>query len=103
MIHIQDHPLRYELANEAHTRPFPSMVAPGIVAFLALKQEPGQARDRDADRVLLIQLLERFGAPQHQPDETYYSGEKNISLKVGTAYRVRDIYYISVRSFRKTL
>ena len=38
MSHIQDHPLRYELANELHTRPIPSMEAPGTVAFLALKQ-----------------------------------------------------------------
>ena len=49
MNHIQDHPLRYELVNELHTRPFLSMVAPGTVAFLALKQESGQARDRDAN------------------------------------------------------
>jgi hypothetical protein len=46
MNHIWDHPLRYEL----HTRLFPSMTAPGTVAFLALKQAFGQDRDRDADR-----------------------------------------------------
>ena len=38
MSQLQDHPLRYELTNELHTRPFPSMAAPGTVVFLALKQ-----------------------------------------------------------------
>jgi hypothetical protein len=42
MNHIWDHPLRYELANELHTRPFPSVTAPGTVAFLALKQALGK-------------------------------------------------------------
>ena len=35
---IQDHPLRYELANELHARPFPSLDAPGRVAYLAFTQ-----------------------------------------------------------------
>ena len=38
MSHMEDHLLRYELANELHTRPFPSMPAPGTVVFLALKK-----------------------------------------------------------------
>lgn len=68
MNHIWDHPLRYELANELHTRPFPSVTAPGTVAFLALKQAFGQDRDRDADRgfclsncwiVLVLHILNR--------------------------------------------
>lgn len=60
---ISDHPLRYELSNELHARPFPEISAPCRAAFLAIK-EPRQAakRDRTADRVHLIALLDRFGA-----------------------------------------
>ena len=55
---IQDHPLRYELANELHARPFPSLDAPGRVAYLAFTQntEGGDhsrlRRPRPIDRVV---------------------------------------------------
>ena len=74
MSQLQDHPLRYELTNELHTRPFPSMAAPGTVVFLALKQSTEVGRDADADRALLIKLLDRFGAKHPQPEATHYSG-----------------------------
>ncbi|MEM6482792.1 MAG: DUF3422 family protein, partial [Pseudomonadota bacterium] len=38
MSSIPDHPLRYELANELHARPFPSLGAPSSVMFLAIKR-----------------------------------------------------------------
>lgn len=73
---IQDHPLRYALANELHARPFPVSQAPCTVAFLAIKK-PDQAagRDRGLDRAHLLDLLDRHGAPHPQPDATHYAGQ----------------------------
>ncbi|MBT8408917.1 MAG: DUF3422 domain-containing protein, partial [Alphaproteobacteria bacterium] len=63
MTRPKDHPLRYELANELHARPFPALQSPCRAVFLAIKREENAvARDRDADRVHLIDLLDRFGA-----------------------------------------
>jgi len=76
MAKIEDHPLRYALANELHARPFPSVEAPGRAAYLALKPAHNAAgRDRDAERAHLIDLLDRFGAPHPQPDATHYFGQ----------------------------
>lgn len=72
---IEDHPLRYQLANELHARPFPSIDAPARAAFLAIKQPTdAAARDGEADRAHLIDLLDRHGAPHPQPDATHYFG-----------------------------
>lgn len=71
-----DHPLRYQLANELHARPFPVMAAPGRAAYLAIKPaQRAAARDRSLDRAHLIALLDRFGAAHPQPDATHYSGQ----------------------------
>ncbi|HHB81348.1 MAG TPA: DUF3422 domain-containing protein [Aliiroseovarius sp.] len=76
MSHIQDHPLRYELANELHARPFLALNVPSRAAYLAVKQ-PGNAagRDREADLAHLIRLLDRYGASHPQPGATHYFGE----------------------------
>jgi uncharacterized membrane-anchored protein len=73
---LQDHPLRYQLANELHARPFPSMETPSRVVFLAIKR-PTEAvsRDRSADVAHLIDLLDRHGAAHPQPGATHYSGQ----------------------------
>ena len=72
---VTDHPLRYQLANELHARPFPAISAPGRAVFLAIKRvDNAAARDRDADRAHLIALLDRFGAAHPQPGATHYSG-----------------------------
>ena len=42
---IADHLQRYQLANELHARPFPFHSAPGMVAFLALKEPEMQRRE----------------------------------------------------------
>ncbi|RMA41689.1 DUF3422 family protein [Rhodophyticola porphyridii] len=72
---IEDHPLRYTLANELHARPFPALNCPGQAAFLAIKQPKDAAkRDRALDRAHLIELLDRFGA-QHPPENaTHFFG-----------------------------
>lgn len=76
MAPIEDHPLRYKLANELHARPFPSMRAPCEAAYVAFKQpEMAANRDREADIAHLYKLLDRHGAPHPQPGATHYYGQ----------------------------
>jgi len=73
---IQDHPMRYKLANELHARPFPSFSEPGTVAYLAIKQpQNAVSRDREQERLDLIALLDRFGTPHPQPGATHFFGD----------------------------
>lgn len=77
MAPIADHPLRYALTGELHARPFPSVRAPQIVAFLAIKQAGDAAardRDRGADMAHLVALLQHYGAPLPEKDATHYYG-----------------------------
>ena len=73
---IEDHPLRYDLANELHARPFPSLNAPSTAVYLAIKKEQNAAkRDRQTDMAHLIDLLDRHGATHPQPGATHYFGQ----------------------------
>ncbi|PTX56597.1 putative membrane-anchored protein [Litoreibacter ponti] len=73
---MEDHPLRYTLANELHARPFPTLEAPCGAIYLAIKRaEDAAGRDREADRLHLTQLLDRHGAPHPQPGATHWFGE----------------------------
>ena len=73
---IDDHPLRYKLANELHARPFPSMEAPCSAAYIAIKQpHDAVSRDRQRDLDHLTALLDRFGAQHPQPGATHYYGQ----------------------------
>lgn len=73
---IQDHPLRYKLANELHARPFPSLTAPCRAIYLAIKQPRDAAsRDRSLDLIHLIDLLDRYGTAHPQPGATHYQGQ----------------------------
>lgn len=75
MTPIENHPLRYKLANELHARPFPSLLAPSMAAFLAImKDRDAVGRSKSDDLGFLIKLLDRFGAPHPQPGATHYSG-----------------------------
>ncbi len=75
MTPIDDHPLRYALANELHARPFPVATPPCTVAFLAIKKPVAAvARDRGEDLGHLINLLDRHGAQHPQPEATHYAG-----------------------------
>ncbi len=76
MAGIEDHPLRYQLVNELHARPFPVIAAPGRAAYLALKPaSDAAARDRSKDVEHLKALLDRYGAPHPEPGATHYFGE----------------------------
>ncbi|QFT63756.1 Uncharacterized membrane-anchored protein [Roseivivax halotolerans] len=72
---IQDHPLRYSLANELHARPFPALKTPCRAVFLAIKKAKGAAsRDKSLDLRHLTDLLDRYGAPHPQPGATHFQG-----------------------------
>lgn len=76
MASVEDHQLRYKLANELHARPFPSLDAPCFAAYLAVKRpENAVSRDREADIAHLLALLDRFGAAHPQPGANHYFGE----------------------------
>jgi uncharacterized membrane-anchored protein len=73
---IQDHPLRYQLANELHARPFPTMTCPSTVVYLAIKQpEEAVHRDRSLDIAHLVDLLDRHGAPHPKPGATHHAAK----------------------------
>ncbi len=72
---LAEHPHRFELANELHARPFPSLAAPCHAVFLAVKRREGAAnRDRNLDRDHLVALLDRFGAQHPAADATHFFG-----------------------------
>ena len=72
---LEDHALRYQLANELHARPFPALDVPSSVAYLAVKRpEAAVGRDRDADLAHLRALLDRHGAAHPRPGATHWSG-----------------------------
>ncbi|MEO1777783.1 MAG: DUF3422 domain-containing protein [Pseudomonadota bacterium] len=76
MAPIEDHPLRYRLANELHARPFPSMRAPSAAIYVAFKQpEMAANRDRTQDLAHLHDLLDRHGVSHPQPGATHYYGQ----------------------------
>ena len=81
MLQIDDHLLRFKVANELHTRPFPIMEAPCTAAFIALKQKGDSAtRDPQQEFAHLIELLDRHGAPHPQPNATHYYGQIGKNL-----------------------
>jgi uncharacterized membrane-anchored protein len=70
---LQQHPLRYALANELHARPFQAMAAPGRLVHLAFKRPEGAAeRDTAADRAHLAAFLDRHGAPHPAPEAGHF-------------------------------
>ncbi|WP_417262101.1 DUF3422 family protein [Celeribacter sp.] len=75
MAPLQDHPRRYELANELHARPFPEVSTNARAAYLAIRASGDAARrDRDLDRAHLLALLDRYGAAHPAPGATHYIG-----------------------------
>ena len=71
---IEDHPLRYQLANELHARPFPALQAPARAVYLAIKKaQDAASRDRSEDLDHLIDLLDRYGTQHPQPGATHFT------------------------------
>lgn len=74
MTTLQDHPMRYQLVNELHARPFPTMSASSRVIYFAVKQpKEAVARDRSKDVEHLVSLLDRHGEPHPKPGATHHS------------------------------
>ncbi|AZV77569.1 DUF3422 domain-containing protein [Parasedimentitalea marina] len=102
---IQDHPLRYQLANELHARPFPTMQGPCTVVFVTIKQEHQAVhRDRDEDLRHLIDLLDRHGAAHPKPGATHHSaqiGRHQLKWEQHTEFVSYMIYSsgVSARAF----
>ena len=72
---LDDHPLRYTLNSELHARPFPSLVARHVAAYLAVRPIGDAAtRDRSVDLQQLRALLTHYGAPLPSEDATHYFG-----------------------------
>lgn len=68
--------MRYQLSNELHARPFPTLTAGSRAVFLALKHRHKAGVDAaQADIDHLILLLDRYGAPHPQPGATHYFGK----------------------------
>jgi uncharacterized membrane-anchored protein len=73
---LADHPQRYAIVNELHARPFPAVEVPSTAIYLAIKQPDDAAnRDRALDRAHLLNLLDRTGGAQPQPEATHFFGE----------------------------
>jgi uncharacterized membrane-anchored protein len=73
---LRDHSQRYDLANELHARPFPTLNVPCHAVYLAIKKpEDAVNRDRSADRAHLLSLLDRFGASHPKPGATHFFGD----------------------------
>ena len=76
MPEFTDHPLRYQLSNELHARPFPTAHAPGRAVYLVVRKENHAAsRDKSEDLAHLIDLLDRYGAAHPQPGATHHSAQ----------------------------
>ncbi len=75
----REHPLRMALVNEAHARPFLSLVAPIRASHLAMTSGEGGAA---ADRAHLVALCERYGVG-HPPEGAnhYVATFDGFSLK----------------------
>ncbi|MDO6460461.1 DUF3422 domain-containing protein [Granulosicoccaceae sp. 1_MG-2023] len=78
-----NHPQRFELANELHARPFPKMRAPCSCAYLAIKQPHDAAhRDPQEDRRHLLALLNHYGAAMPAEESNhYYASLGRVRLK----------------------
>ncbi|SFK49639.1 DUF3422 family protein [Shimia haliotis] len=102
---IDDHPLRYKLANELHARPFPTLTAPATAVFLALRTSIdviGGARD--AEMAHLHDLLDRFGAHHPQPGATHFScaiGRHRLKWEMHAEFVTFTVFIdrLSVRPF----
>jgi uncharacterized membrane-anchored protein len=79
MDHARPHPLRFELANELHARPFPTLGPPERVHHLAFLRGEGTA---SADRDHLTELCRRYGiAPPEAGANHFFADFGSFRLK----------------------
>jgi len=78
-----DNPLRIELTNELHARPFPVTNAPARIGMLAISAPDAANRDRGRDRDALERLLRHYAASASlAPGATHFFGQvANFWLK----------------------
>ncbi|PIB22820.1 hypothetical protein BFP76_09810 [Amylibacter kogurei] len=65
MSSVENHSLRYGLANELHARPFPQVDAPSVVGYVAFTDDGDHHK-------FLSELLQRFGATAIPRDATHH-------------------------------
>jgi uncharacterized membrane-anchored protein len=65
---LRDHPLRDQLVNEVHARPFASLTAPQRASHLAMLSGEDAAGE---DRAQVARLCERHGVPSPGPEDTH--------------------------------
>lgn len=96
MSEFQDHPLRYQMANELHARPYPTLTAPCHAIYLAIKKPLDAAnRDRAQDRAHLLDLLDRFGAAHPPPDATHFFcdlGQYRLKWELHTEFTTYTLF-----------
>jgi uncharacterized membrane-anchored protein len=70
---LNNHPLRHQLTNELHARPFIPLEGPARAAHIAFKQPKNAARRApEEDFAHLKSFLERHGGPLPAADEQHY-------------------------------
>jgi uncharacterized membrane-anchored protein len=74
-----DHPDRFALAEEAHSRPPEALDTPTRATYIALLLDP---EERDRELAHLGALCERFGVPPPPPGATHFSASLDEALRV---------------------
>lgn len=68
----ENHPQRFQLANEVHARPHAPLQAPERASYLAVLLDPGQ---RAAEQAHLAKLCERYGAHPPPGDAIHFAAD----------------------------
>lgn len=69
---VEDHPLRYDLTNELHARPFEPLSAPEQITYYAMTTGEGVA---NRDREHVCRLCERYGLHPPAPNANHFSAD----------------------------
>lgn len=69
---MDEHPLRYDLTNELHARPFEPLSAPEQITYYAMTTGEGVA---DRDREHVCRLCERYGLHPPAPNANHFSAD----------------------------
>ncbi len=96
---ITDHPLRYQLANELHARPFPSMTVPCTVVLSGDQAAQGGGQPRPERGSC---PSDRASGPAWRPasaagSDALLRQDRALYAEMGTAHRIRDLYRLLQR------